>query len=130
MLKGSRNRRKILCNAFVLVTWAALLSVADGESTTNRRDEHRERARERARKTGFEQYEKIFSILQTTFLLAVAPLVFRFIHCLMTDPIFPLILKEMQLRARDLLHNKFGNLENLEGDDAEMMNESGRSRRH
>lgn len=96
--------------SYPLIFYLVLLAfsvIVECETLTSRRHQRREQL---ARESGPERYKKAFSIIQAILLLAVAPVLIRFIHCLLTDPVVPIVLKELFRRAKKMASEKFGNL--------------------
>jgi hypothetical protein len=57
-----------------------------------------------------ERYRKPFFIIISALLLSVTPVLCRFVYSLFTDPIVPMLWKEMNARGKAMLVHRFGNL--------------------
>jgi hypothetical protein len=57
-----------------------------------------------------ERYRKPFFIIGSALLLSVAPVLGRFVHSLFTDPVVPVLWRELNERGKDTLARRFGNL--------------------
>jgi len=55
-----------------------------------------------------ERYRAAFAYVFFAIGLSVAPILGRFIVCVFTDPVIPLLLKEMTIRGKKLILQKFG----------------------
>ena len=95
------------CVLLLIVATLLVESSSRGEGSSSRG-----RSRQSKEDEDSERYKKPFAIILTAVFLSVAPVLGRFIHCLLTDPIVPLLWKELKLKTRGkkLLQEKFGNL--------------------
>ena len=67
----------------------------------------RKRKSQRESDSSPERIKKALSITAGLLFLAIAPLIFRFVHALITDPAIPLLWKEGKVRGRRFLSEKF-----------------------
>ena len=93
--------------AFVILVSHLVVTLA--ESNSSSRTPRRTREEEETR------YEKPFAIIVTALFLAVAPVLGRFFYSLVTDPIVPMLLTGLKLKGKQILVEKFGNLEQTGG---------------
>ena len=94
-----------VCVLLLIVATLLVESSSRGEGSSSRG-----RSRQSKEDEDSERYKKPFAIILTAVFLSVAPVLGRFIHCLLTDPVVPLLWKELKTRGKKLLQEKFGNL--------------------
>ena len=94
-----------VCVLLLIVATLLVESSSRGEGSSSRG-----RSRQSKEDEDSERYKKPFAIILTAVFLSVAPVLGRFIHCLLTDPVVPLLWKELKTRGKKLLQDKFGNL--------------------
>lgn len=95
----------------------ALAESGGGPSRRRRRGPQEEEDKER--------YQKPFTIIVTAIFLSVAPALARFAQCVATDPVVPLLWKELKIRGKRIINQRFGNL----GDSRFNDQESNKNRR-
>ncbi|KAL7444114.1 hypothetical protein ACHAXM_009864 [Skeletonema potamos] len=61
-----------------------------------------------------QRFNQPFTIIFLSIFLAVALPLFRFFHCIFTDPLMPPLFKELKRRAAKILHAKFGSIGGVE----------------
>jgi hypothetical protein len=57
-----------------------------------------------------QRFNQPFTIIFVSIFLAVALPLFRFFHCICTDPLMPPLFKELKRRAARILNKKFGSI--------------------
>ena len=55
-----------------------------------------------------QKYEKPFFVILSAIFLSVAPVLVRFIHCLFTDPVIPILWKHLKMRGSRVIIERFG----------------------
>ena len=60
-------------------------------TTTNRKGE----PIRPGRKPDVDRFDEVYAIVRNTFLIALAPVVFMFIHSVIRDPLFPVLVKKV-----------------------------------
>lgn len=99
-------RQTMMC---LLITFVlCCCTLVEGAGSSSRRRPSRQ-SREDEEK---ERYRKPFGIILAAIFLSIAPLLGRLIHAIFTDPVVPILWKELKLRTKKLLKQRFGNLAN------------------
>ena len=93
-----------LCQALVLATFALIsyITLVEGRADTK----SRKRRNQRESESSPERIKKALLLTAGLFFLAIAPLVLRFVHAIITDPVIPLLWKEGITRGRTFLSEK------------------------
>ena len=81
---------------------AICIHVAEGGAASRRRLEQEELDKQR--------FKQPFAIIFFSVLLAVSLPLFRFVHCIFTDPLMPPLFKELKKRAARILNKRFGSI--------------------
>mmetsp|Transcript_4063 Transcript_4063/g.9138 ORF Transcript_4063/g.9138 Transcript_4063/m.9138 type:complete len:112 (+) Transcript_4063:143-478(+) len=91
----------------ILLALAISIVRVEGDGSSSRR-----RPRQTREEEDKERYQKPFAIILTAVFISVAPVLGRFVHCLMTDPVVPTLWKQLKICGKQIIHEKFGNLGN------------------
>jgi ABC-type Fe3+ transport system permease subunit len=103
--------KRIVCTLLLAFAFASYLAFrVDGEKTRHR---HHQRRAHREADANPQRIKHAFQWTGALLFIALAPLLIRFIHVLMSDPIVPLLWKELKVRGRRFVSEKFGSI----GDD-------------
>ena len=91
---------------YSVITFAALIiTLVECSDRTGQRNPGRTKDEE-----DMDRYDKPFFIIGSALLLSVAPVFGRFVYSLFTDPVVPLLWKELNERGKEMLMRRFGNL--------------------
>ncbi len=91
---------------YSVITFAALINtLVECSDRTGQRNPGRTKDEE-----DMDRYDKPFFIIGSALLLSVAPVLGRFVYSLFTDPVVPLLWKELNERGKEMLVRRFGNL--------------------
>ena len=95
---GPANLRQVL----VFITVACCCILAECGEGSRKRMEQEELDRQR--------FKQPFAYIFFSVTLAVSLPLFRFFHCLFTDPLMPPLFKELKRRAVRILETRFGSI--------------------
>ncbi len=84
-----------------LLKLALVATLAEGASRGSARSQSSE-------EEVIEKYEKPYAIILSALFLSVAPVLVRFIHCLFTDPVIPILWKHLKARGKKVIIQRFG----------------------
>lgn len=91
---------------YSVITFAALIiTLVECSDRTGQHNPGRTKDEE-----DMDRYDKPFFIIGSALLLSVAPVFGRFVYSLFTDPVVPLLWKELNERGKEMLVRRFGNL--------------------
>ena len=101
-----------LCQVMFLrmFAFASYVTLVDGTKVNNGR---RHRRAQRESDSSPERIKKALCWVGVLLFIALAPVIFRFVHALITDPAIPIILNEGKVRGRRLVNERFGTAHEL-----------------
>jgi ABC-type Fe3+ transport system permease subunit len=74
------------------------------------RSSHRHRSGQSQEEKDKERYYKPFVIIGGAIFLSIAPILGRFVYSIVTDPLVPLLLVEVNKRGKEMIVYRFGTL--------------------